>query len=75
MYLQLRKEEEDLTACPRSSRSRKALYRNTEEMDAKALQKQARGGNASESHLGKELSGKELSGKVANCERDLRQSG
>jgi hypothetical protein len=37
------KEEEGRRACPRSSRSRETLCRNTEEMDAKAVQKQARG--------------------------------
>ena len=44
------REEEGRRACPRSSRSRETLCRNTEEMDAKALQKQARGENETESH-------------------------
>ena len=43
-----KEEDEGLTACPRSSRSRETLCRNTEEMDAKALQKQGEKGKMSQ---------------------------
>jgi hypothetical protein len=55
IYLQLRQTNKVRPPVLRAHAAKKLSAENTEKMDAKALQKQARGGNASESHLCKEF--------------------